>query len=67
VAHVDVLSRHVGAIVQGDTLEKEDDLREQAKEAFCLKQSPGAYARGKKFIWTTMVFDIDVGRTENIR
>jgi hypothetical protein len=27
-AHVDVLSRHVGTIIQGGTLDKEDVLRE---------------------------------------
>jgi len=49
MAHVDALSLHVGVIVQGGTLEKEDVLREQAKDAFCLKQSPGTYAREKEF------------------
>jgi len=40
MTHLDALSRHVGAVVQGGTLEKEDVLREQAKDTFCLKQSP---------------------------
>jgi len=49
MAHVDVLSRHVGTVVQGGTLGKEDVLREQAKDTFCLKQSPGTYASRKEF------------------
>ena len=42
MAHVDALSRQVGTIVQGYTLDKEDVLREQAKtplheaESSCL-------------------------------
>jgi hypothetical protein len=43
MAHVDALSRHVGTIVQGGTLDKENALLEQAKNAFCLKQTPGTY------------------------
>jgi len=49
MAHVDALSRHVGTVVQGGTLEEEDVLREQAKDTFCLKQSPGTYASRKEF------------------
>ena len=49
MAHVDALSRRVGTVVQGGTLEKEDVLREQAKDMFCLKQSPGNYASRKEF------------------
>jgi hypothetical protein len=68
MAHIDALSRHVGAIVQGGALEKEDVLCEKAKDAFCLKQNTGTYASGKEFLfWTTMVFYKDVGRRENIR
>ena len=48
MAHVDALRRHVGAVVQGGTREKEDVLREQAKDTFCLKQSPGTYASRKE-------------------
>jgi len=43
MAHVDALSRHVGDIIHGGTLDKEDVLREQVKDAFCLKQNPGTY------------------------
>jgi len=35
--HVDAPSRHVGTIVKGGTLDKEDVLREQAKDACSLK------------------------------
>ena len=48
MAHVDALSRHVGTVVQGGTLGKEYVLREQAKDTFCLKQSPGSYASRKE-------------------
>ena len=45
MAHVDALSRHVGSSVQG-TLEKEDVLREHAKDAFCIRaQVPMAAKR----------------------
>jgi len=47
--HIDALSRHVGAVVQGGTLEKEDGPPEQDKDTFCLKQSPGTYASRKDF------------------
>jgi len=49
MVHIDALSRHVGAVVQGGTLEKEDVLREQAKDTFCLKRSPGTYASRKEY------------------
>jgi len=48
MAHVDALSRHVGTVVQGGTLEKEDVLREQTEDTYCLKQSPGTYASRKE-------------------
>jgi hypothetical protein len=49
MVRVDALSRHVGTIVQESTPEKEDVLREQAKDVFCLKQSPGTYVSRKGF------------------
>ena len=49
MAHVDALSRHVGTIVHGGALDKEDVLREQAKDAFCLKQNPGTYDSKREF------------------
>jgi len=49
MVRVDALSRHVGTIVQEGTPEKEDVLREQAKDVFCLKQSPGTYVSRKGF------------------
>jgi len=67
MAHVDALSRHVGNVVQRDTLEKEGVLREQAKDTFCLKKIPGTYASRKDFFGTTKVFCTDIGRKENLR
>ena len=49
IAHVDALSRCVGTIAQGGTLDKEEVLREQAKDEFCLKQAPGTYGSRKEF------------------
>ena len=49
MALVDALSRHVRTIVQGGTLDKKDILREQVKDAFCLKQNPGTYESKREF------------------
>ena len=49
MANVDSLGRHVGVVVQGGTLEKDDVRRQQAKGTFCLKQSPSTYASRKDF------------------
>jgi len=43
IAHVDALSRHVGAVMSGGTLSQESVLREQAKDKFCAKIKPGNY------------------------
>jgi len=43
MAYVGSLSRHVGTILQGGTLDKENVLREQVKDAFCHKQTSGIY------------------------
>jgi len=43
IGHVDALSRHVGAILQEGILDRKDIVQEQAKDAFCTKQSPGTY------------------------
>jgi hypothetical protein len=50
MGHGDALSRHVGTVIQENPLDKENVRREQAKDAFCLKQSPGTY-RSKKEIY----------------
>jgi hypothetical protein len=47
IGHVDALSRHVGTVVGAEPLGKENVLREQKKDDFCIKQSPGTY-RSKK-------------------
>jgi len=49
MTHVDALSRHVGTIAQGCTLEKENVLHEQGKDDFCRRQSPGAYGSRKEY------------------
>jgi transposase InsO family protein len=49
MAHVDALSRHVGTIAQGGTLEKENVLHEQGKDDFCRKQNPGTYSSRKEY------------------
>ena len=66
MAHVDALRCHVGTIVQGGTLEKEYVLREQAKDAFCLKQTQVPMVAKRNIFWMTMVFYIGVGRMETI-
>jgi hypothetical protein len=43
IAHVDALSRHLGAAMGGGTLGQESVLREQAKDKFCAKIKPGKY------------------------
>jgi hypothetical protein len=37
IAHVDALSRHVGAVIGVGTISQESVLREQAKDKFCAK------------------------------
>jgi len=43
LANAETISPHVGTIVQGGTLDKEDVLPEYAKLAFSVKQIPGVY------------------------
>jgi len=66
IAHVDALSRHVGTIVQGGTLDKEDVFREQAKDVFCLKQNPGTYESKRNFFWMMMGYYTGEGRAATI-
>ena len=49
MVHVGALSRHVGTKIQGGALEKEDVLREEAKEALCLKHILGTYQIKNEF------------------
>jgi hypothetical protein len=37
IPHVDALSRHVGTVIHEDILDRNNILRDQAKEAFCVK------------------------------
>jgi len=62
MAHVDALSRNIGTVVQGGTMETEDVFREQAKDTFCIKEIPGTYASRKNFFGTTILFCINLGR-----
>ena len=48
--HVDALSRHVVAILQEGNLDRKNIFQEQAKDAFCTKQSPGTYKSRKEFL-----------------
>ena len=46
MGHVDALSRHVGTVIQENPLDKENVLREQAKDAFCTSlQEPSVVNR----------------------
>jgi hypothetical protein len=49
IGHIDALSRHVGAILQKEILDRENIFQEQAKDAFCTEQSPGTYKSKKDF------------------
>jgi hypothetical protein len=50
---VDALSRHVGAVTQENPLNRENVRREQAKDAFCSKQTPGAYRSKQEYFLDT--------------
>jgi len=49
MGHVDALSRHVGSVAHDNALGKENVLREQEKDAFCIKQAPGNYRSKREF------------------
>ena len=49
IGHVDALSRHVGSVTHDNVLNKENVLREQEKDAFCIKQAPGTYRSKREF------------------
>jgi len=49
IGHVDTLSRHVGALMHEDSLDKERILREQQKDEFCTKQESGTYSSKREF------------------
>ena len=48
IGHVDALSRHIGAVIHEDSLDKERILCEQQDE-FCTKQEPGTYSSKREF------------------
>ena len=49
IGHVDALSRHVGAVMLDDSLDKENLKCEQEKDDFCVKQNPGAFSSKRDF------------------
>ena len=49
IGHADALSRHVGAVMHEDILDRNNILREQAKDT-CTKQKPGNCSRRKFFL-----------------
>ena len=49
MGHVDALSCHVGSVTHDNALNKENVLREQEKDAFCIKQAPGTYHSKREF------------------
>jgi hypothetical protein len=46
---VDALSRHVGAVMHEDIRDRNNILRERAKDTFCTKQKPGNYSSRREF------------------
>jgi len=49
IGYVYALSRHVGAAICEDILDRNSILREQAKDTFCTRQKPGDYSRKREF------------------
>jgi len=49
IDHVDALSRHVGAVMHEDNLDKESIICEQQKDEFCTKHESGTYFSKRKF------------------
>jgi len=49
IGHVDALSRHVGAVMNENSLDKERFLSEQQKDEFCTKQEPETYSSKREF------------------
>ena len=49
IGHVDILSRHVSAVKDEGTLNKERALRDQRKDALCNEQKPGIYSNRSNF------------------
>jgi hypothetical protein len=43
ISHVDALSRHVGTVKQDISLDRKTIIREQAADAFYVRQAPGTY------------------------
>jgi len=67
MAHVDALSRHVGTVVQGGTLERKVSCVNRLKTRFVSNKAQVPTLAERKFFGTTMVFCIDVGGKGNLR
>jgi hypothetical protein len=66
IAHVDALSRHIGAITHPRSLDKGNVLLEQKGDAFCCKQNPGTYNGKSEIIWTKKTLCTDASLVVNI-
>jgi hypothetical protein len=53
--HIDALSRRVGTVTQVDALDRQNVLREQAKDAFCSRQTQDPIITGESFSSTMTV------------
>jgi hypothetical protein len=49
IPHVDALSRHVGAVLNGKNMSRETVHIEQAKDKFCQSLNPGTYQSRREF------------------
>ena len=49
IGHADALSRHVGAVMHEDILDRNNIFREQAKYTFCTKQNLEIIPAGARF------------------
>jgi hypothetical protein len=53
IAHADALIRHVGNVMNQNSLNRESVLQEQRKDAFCKKQTPRTHSRKSEFFLDT--------------
>ena len=50
MSHVAELSRHVVSVAHDNALNKENLLRDQEKNAFCIQQAPGSFRSKREFL-----------------
>ena len=67
IGYVDALSRHVSALMNESSLDKELILQEQQKDEFCTKQSPGPTPVNATSLLMTTVSCIDANAMTVIR